>query len=192
MSDGTNVLKLEQYNGTHKVGITQLGVGDYAFNYTAPAGAWVHLAFVNNGSQTLLYANGMLQGGTNSVPLPRAYIGAGYVSSGNKIVDYMSGSVDELLCFHRALSASEIGGLYAAGSAGFVRVPQLTGIGALGNNQFQLSMKGLTGKTFSIYRSPDLTTWTRIATGLADLNGSIQFTDTTVTDNQGFYRASQP
>jgi hypothetical protein len=192
MSDGTYVIKLEQYNGTRKVGITQLGVGDYAFNYSVPVGAWVHLAFVNNGSQTLLYANGVLQGGTNAIPLPRAYIGAGFVSSGNKIVDYMLGNLDELLCFNRALSVSEIGAIYTAGSAGFVRVPELTGIAPLGTDQFQLSMKGLTGKSFSVYRTPDLTTWIRIATGLANPNGSIQFTDTTATNAQGFYRASQP
>jgi GH25 family lysozyme M1 (1,4-beta-N-acetylmuramidase) len=192
MSDGTNVIKLEQYNGTRKVGITQLGVGDYAFNYIAPTGVWVQLAFVNNGSQTLLYANGILQGGTNAIPLPRAYIGAGYVSSGNKIVDYMLGSLDELLCFNRALSASEISAIYNAGSASFVRIPELTGIAALGNNQFRLSMKGLTGKTFSIYRAPDLAAWTRIAAGLSNPNGAIQFTDTTATNAHSFYRASQP
>jgi hypothetical protein len=104
----------------------------------------------------------------------------------------MLGSLDELLCFNRALSASEIGAIYNAGSAGFVRIPELTGIAALGNNQFQLSMKGLTGKTFSIYRAPDLAAWTRIAAGLSNPNGAIQFTDIAATNAQSFYRASQP
>jgi hypothetical protein len=108
MSDGTYSLKLEQYNGTRKVGVTRLGVGDYVYNYTAPVGTWVRLAFVGTASGTSLYANGVLQGSiTNAVPLARAHLGATY--TGTRFVDFALAGVDEVLCFNRALSGSEIG-----------------------------------------------------------------------------------
>jgi GH25 family lysozyme M1 (1,4-beta-N-acetylmuramidase) len=191
--DGNNELKLEQYNGTHQVGFTKFGVADYNFGYTVPQNTWTHLAFVASGTQMQLYANGSLVATmTTNIPLPRAYIGAGYVSSNGKIVDYMLGSLDEIMLFNRALSGPEINAIYSAGSAGLVRAPEFTGTVPLGNSQFQLNLQGMTGKSFSIYSSPDLDTWTRLTTGLANPTGAIQFTDTTATNAQTFYRASQP
>jgi GH25 family lysozyme M1 (1,4-beta-N-acetylmuramidase) len=191
MSDGTYSLKLEQYKNTRKVGVTQLSVGDYAFNYTAPAGVWTHLAFVNNGSQTLLYANGAYIGATNAIPLPRAYIGATYVASGGYIVDYMLGGVDEIMCFNRALSATEIAAIYNAGSTGFVRAPEFTGMTPVSASQFQLNLAGVTAKTITIYKSLDLETWAKLST-ISNPSGSIQFTDNGATNGIGFYRLTQP
>ncbi|MHC4397336.1 MAG: LamG-like jellyroll fold domain-containing protein [Planctomycetota bacterium] len=53
-------LKLEQYNNTNKVGFTKYGVADYTFNYEAPIGSWVHLAFVATETEIKLYADGAL------------------------------------------------------------------------------------------------------------------------------------
>ena len=191
MSDGTYSLKLEQYNGTRQVGITQLGVADWVINYTVPTGTWTHLAFVNNGSQTLLYANGMLQGATNAVPLPRAYIGATYVTSGGVIVDYMLGGLDEIMCFNRALSATEINTIYSAGSGGLLRAPKFTGMQPISASQFQLNLAGMTGRSISIYKSLDLETWTKLST-VANPSGTLQYTDPGATNDVGFYRVSQP
>jgi len=92
VSDGNNELKLEQYNLTRKVGLTVFTGGDYTFNYTAPIGTWVHLAFVGTGSGITLYANGVSQGTlTNVMSLPRSYFGVGYVSANNRYVDFMLG-----------------------------------------------------------------------------------------------------
>jgi hypothetical protein len=194
--DGSRELKLEQYsNGTnsHQVGFTTFGVADYNFGYTVPQNTWTHLAFVASGTQMQLYANGALVGTlTTNIPLPRAYMGAGYVNSNGHIVDYMLGSLDEILLFNRALSVSEINAIHAAGSAGLVRVPEFTATPAWANNQCVLTVRGLTGRSFSVYRSPDLTMWTRIATGVANPIGSIQFTDATATSARNFYRATQP
>jgi GH25 family lysozyme M1 (1,4-beta-N-acetylmuramidase) len=193
MGDGTYELKLEQYNGTRQVGVTQMGVGDYSFGCIVPAGRWTHLAFVGTSTGTSLYVNGVLQATlSNTLPLPRTYIGANYVSSSSKFVDYMLGSLDEILVFNRALNNTEIQSIYAAGSAGLVRVPQLTGSGLWSNNQFQLNLRGQTGKTFSIYRSTDLQVWTRLATDIANSTGSASWTDTAATNALSFYRISQP
>jgi hypothetical protein len=191
LSDGTYSLKLEQYNGTRQVGITQLGVGDYNFGYTVPAGTWTHLAFVTSAAQTLLYANGALRGSlTNTVPLPRGYLGATYVSSGNRFVDYLLASVDEVLCFNRALSSSEISAIYATGNAGLCRAPEFTGLSTASPGQLRLNIRGQTGKTFTLYSSGDLVTWSALST-LANPTGATQFFDS-ATGTQKFYRLRQP
>jgi len=192
--DGAVELKLEQYQGTntHQVGFTRFGVADWNFGYTVPLNTWTHLAFVASGTQMQLYANGALVGTiATNVPLPRAYFGAGYVNSNGNIVDYLLASVDEITLFNRALNAAEVSSLYVAGNAGYVHAPEFTAVQALGNSQFQLNLKGLTGKNVSIYRSLDFTTWTKLGT-LANPTGTILYTDNSATNDQSFYRASQP
>lgn len=192
LGDGAYELKLEQYNGTRQVGFTQFGVGDYAFGYIAPANVWTHLAFVGTATNTSLYVNGVLQATlTNTLPLPRAYIGAGYVNSGARFVDYMLGSVDELLTFNRALTPAQISSIYSAGSSGLVRAPEFTGTVPLGNGRFQVNLRGQTGKNFTLYSSPDLVTWTSLGI-VGNPSGSIQFIDSSASDPVRFYRATQP
>jgi len=191
-SDGNGELKLEQYNNTHQVGFTKFTYWDQNFGYIVPQNAWTHLVFVASGNQMQLYANGALAGtiGTN-MPLPRAYFGVGYVASNGNLVDYLLSSVDEIVMFNRALSAAEVSSLYAAGNVGFVHAPEFTSVQAFGNNQFQLSLKGLTGKNVSIYRSRDFVSWIKLGT-ITNPSGTIQFMDNSATNEQSFYRATQP
>jgi hypothetical protein len=191
--DGINELKLEQYNRTRKVGITQIGVGDYVYNYTAPAGTWVHLAFVGTGTGTALYTNGVFQGTLAiNIPLPRAYLGAGYVSLHSKVIDFMLGSLDEVVFFDRALSETEINAIYSAGSAGLCRTPEFASAPQRGNGQLGLDLKGLTGKSFTIYASTNLVDWAPLQT-VPNPGGAARFVDYAVTNAaQRFYRLSQP
>lgn len=192
MGDGTYELKLEQYNGTRQVGLTQFGVGDYSFGYIAPVGVWTHLAFVGTATGTSLFVNGAPRNTlTNTLPLPRGYIGAGYVNSTAKLVDYMLGNLDEVILFNRALTASEINAIYAAGSAGLVRAPEFIGTPELVNGQFQVILRGQTGKSFTVYASPDLLSWTSLGT-LPNPSGSIQLIDNTPPPTIRLYRVSQP
>lgn len=109
-------IKLEQYNGTNKVGLTQFGVVDETFEYEAPVGEWVHLAFVSDGSSTSLYVNGVL---TDTIDLvisaPVTRVGA---NTGGDLADAgnLKGSVDELKIVNRALSADEVAALVDEGS----------------------------------------------------------------------------
>jgi hypothetical protein len=193
LGDGTYELKLEQYNGTRQVGLTRFGVGDYSFGYIVPAGAWTHLAFVGTSAGTTLYVNGALQSSlTNTLPLPRAYLGVGYVASSSLFTDYMLGSMDEVLLFNRALSASEISSIYSAGSAGLVRAAEFTSAKPSGTGPFQLSLRGLTGKTFTLYGSTDLANWSFLST-VANPSGVIQYNDPAAGGFLlRFYRATQP
>ncbi|SPE54477.1 Glycoside hydrolase family 25 [Verrucomicrobia bacterium] len=187
--DGVNELKLEQYKGTRQVGFTILGSNDWVFNYSAPVGIWTHLAFVGTPTGTTIYANGVFVGTTNiSLPLPRAYIGAGYVPS--RVIDYMLGGLDETMFFNRALSAAEIDSLYQAGSGGLYRAPVFTSITS-SNGETTLSLSGITGKSFTVYSSPDLSTWTSLG-NVANPAGAAQFIDSSPSATQTFYRATQP
>jgi GH25 family lysozyme M1 (1,4-beta-N-acetylmuramidase) len=194
LEDGTYSLKLEQYNGTRQVGLTVLGVGDYVFSpvYTVPAGTWTHLTFVGTSTGTTLYANGVLKASlTNSIPLPRKYIGAGYITSSAKYVDFLLGSLDEIMTFNRALNATEISAIYSSGSSGLVHAPEVVSAQLTGPSQFTLNLKGQTGKNYTIYSSTNLIDWTA-AGNLVNTLGTNQFIDNGVTTNsQKFYRVSQ-
>ncbi|EEF59547.1 GH25 family lysozyme [Pedosphaera parvula] len=192
MSDGTYSLKLEQYNGTHQVGLTILGVGDYVFSpaYTVPIGTWTHLAFVGTSSGTSLYANGIYKGSLTNIPLPRKFIGAAYITSSAKYVDFMLGSLDEIMTFNRALSASEISAIYSSGSAGMVRAPQIVSSLSSGPNQMTLKFKGQTGKNYTLYSSTNLIDWISLG-NVANTLGTNQYIDTSATNDQEFYRLSQ-
>lgn len=101
MSSASCALKLEQFNNTNKVGFTKFGVADYTFNYTAPAGAWVHLSFVGTSAGTSLYVNGVFQE-TNSAAIscPLSYVGSS--------TEAFKGTLDDLKVYNRALSSGEI------------------------------------------------------------------------------------
>jgi hypothetical protein len=139
-----------------------------------------------------LYANGALAGTiSTNIPCPRGYIGAGYLSSGAKFLDYMKGGLDEVQIFNRALSATEISSIYGAGHAGLVQVPFFTGKSFVGATSFQLTGEGLTAKTISIYRSTNFSTWTKLST-VANPNGTITYTDTHATNAVQYYRLANP
>jgi hypothetical protein len=191
--DGNSELKLEQSGGAREVGYTEFGVGNFTFGgYSVPASTWTHLAFVGTSAGTSLFTNGTLQSTiTNTFPLPRAYIGAGYIASSCTWTDYMLGSLDEIMVFNAALSNATIQAISAAGHAGLVRSPEFTGAAMLSGGQFQLNLAGITGKNCTIYSSKDLMTWSNLAT-LANPAGTNQFTDSSATSAQTFYRLVQP
>lgn len=192
MEDGTNCLKLEQYGSTgHNVGISQIGYADSTFSYAAPTGAWTHLAFVASSTNVTLYANGVSKGSitTNNFPLPRAYLGAGYVPSTGKFIDHMLGSLDDVMLFSRALSSTEINSIYNAGSASIVRAPQVTKLQVRTNHIVTINVKGLSGKSVTLYSSTNLVNWSNVTT-LSIPSGTATYV--TPSTNMMFYRLSQP
>jgi hypothetical protein len=99
-------LKMEQYAANRNLGFTAYGIADYAFNYQAPVGTWTHLAFVGTPDGTLLYANGSLvDSNAATITLPMTSLG---VVNG----DLLSGTVDEVATFDRALLDGQIKTLY--------------------------------------------------------------------------------
>ncbi len=98
---------------------------------------------------------------------------------------YRSRPVLELDVFHGFA-------VYSAGSAGLCGAPEFTGPPQRGNGQVGLSMRGLTGKSFTIYGSTNLVNWAPLGT-VPNPVGAVRFVDYAVTNlGQRFYRASQP
>jgi hypothetical protein len=190
MSDASYSLKLEQYNGTRKVGVTVFGVQDAAFNYTAPVGTWVNLVFVGTSKGVTLYANGVSEGSiTNIVSLPRRYMG---VDSASTFLDYALASVDEVMIFNRALTLTEVGTLYSAGTGGLLRGPEVASATAASPGQFRLALKGQTGKNFTVQSSADLKTWVTDSI-VANPLGTNLFTESISNNLAGkYFRVRQP
>jgi N-acetyl-anhydromuramyl-L-alanine amidase AmpD len=184
LGDATNALKLEQYNQGRKAGFTHFGAGDYVFNYIAPAGVWTHLVFVGTSAGVTLYANGAAQATvTPGISLPRALLGA------DSLGDNMAGALDEIMIYNKALTASQIGALYAAGP---MRAPQFGGPFSAPTNGLALNLVGLTGKTFTLFDSTNFVNWSRLAT-VPNPTGTAVFTDPGVTNQATrFYRLRQP
>ena len=105
VSSSVSEIKLDQWNKTGKVGITEAGVADYTFDYSAPKGEWVHLTFVGDSNGTTLYVNGEEQDHLDAtIDGPMYRLGA---SSGSSITGYLNGSLDDVRFYTRALSADE-------------------------------------------------------------------------------------
>lgn len=188
LGDTSTSLKLEQFNGTHKVGFTKFRTGDYSFNYITPTNTWVHLAWVGTATNTALYSDGVLEGIVASpINLPRGQIGADF--GGN--IDHTLGVIDEVMLFNRALSQPEIAAIYNSGAAGVLRFPKFVGPNSNGANQFVATVGGLTGKSISVFGSTNLTDWSFI-TNAVNSTGLMQFNDSFSNGNGlKFYKAAQ-
>ncbi|AEE53663.1 LamG-like jellyroll fold domain-containing protein [Haliscomenobacter hydrossis] len=99
----------------HTNGISDMDSGD---GNTLAVGVWKHVAFVHDGSKDLIYMNGVkvaekaVVGDLNNTTKP---LGIGYnaVDGGN----FFNGDIDEFNIFGEALTAEQIGTLYAAQNA---------------------------------------------------------------------------
>jgi GH25 family lysozyme M1 (1,4-beta-N-acetylmuramidase) len=194
LGDQTYALKLEQYNTTREVGISESGVADYLFSpaYSVPLNKWTHLAFIATTSTVTLYTNGVQEGAVSAsnFELPRSYIGVDWFSTlAGVYTDFLLGDVNELQIYSRALAASEIKSIYNAGSAGLVRAPEFTGISNLGNGQMLLNLIGQTGKPITVKTSPDLTNWSTAAT-LQNITGATDYINP-ASSARKFYQATQ-
>ncbi len=99
---GSSSLRLEQSLDTKRVGITKYRVIDHAFEYSAPVGAWVHLAYVATRKSVLLYANGAMVGSVDLL-VPLSVGSLGTTEDGSLV-----GLLDEVRIYERELSMKEI------------------------------------------------------------------------------------
>lgn len=108
LSSNQTAIKIEQWDNLGKVGYTQYGVADYAFNYSLPVNEWTHLTFVGDTSGVKLYVNGQYTDSHNAaVNCPMSYIGTGK----NHDVGHIQGALDELKIYTKVLTPAEIAGL---------------------------------------------------------------------------------
>jgi len=95
-----------------------VGVAFVSTSTLAVAGAWQHVAAVFDGSNYLIYVNGVVQSGAvqaDAIVSGGADYTIGAFPGGS---DPFNGLIDEVQIFNRALSAAEIQAIYNAGVAG--------------------------------------------------------------------------
>jgi hypothetical protein len=190
LGDATTALKLEQWPNTRQVGFTRFGVADYTFDYIAPVGTWVHLAFVGNVDNTLLYVDGALHGTVaTSVPLPLDQVGG---DIDGRFANQLNGMLDELAVYNRALSASEIQAIYSAGSAGKCVVPpKITRI-ILDSGSATIYWHAQLGRTYRVQYRASLNPsglWNDLAGDVTAAGDTTAKTDSTLGGaSQRFYR----
>jgi hypothetical protein len=109
LTGASTSVKLQQWDGTGDVGITQKGVTDYVSGYAAPLTTWTYLTLVDDGTTTTVYANGQAVATIGaSIALGRADIGT--PDAGDPLV----GTIDELTVFANALTSGQVAALYTA------------------------------------------------------------------------------
>lgn len=117
-TDARYGIKLEQTNAGRRdgnVGVTVFGAKDYAFNYAAPVGTWVFLAFVYDGQgKTSLYVDAVLKDELTGVRLglPRGLIGVR--NAGGSSVDILKADLDDISFWNGALTPDLIQDLWLA------------------------------------------------------------------------------
>ncbi|MCT4687660.1 LamG-like jellyroll fold domain-containing protein [Vallitalea sp.] len=104
ISSDNYAIKAEQWEDTAKVGYTQYGIEDYAFDYSLQSGKWVHLTYVGTNGSVKLYVNGEYkQTYAATVDCPMGLIGKGKEQSG-----YFIGLLDEIKIYSKALDNDEV------------------------------------------------------------------------------------
>jgi len=109
-------IKAEQWESTGQMGYTKFGVVDVTFggSLAATPADFAHVVFVGQSSGVSVYVNGALAGNdATSSPLARWALGAGAIRADGTLVDPLTGVIDELVIYDRALSPAEISAHYA-------------------------------------------------------------------------------
>lgn len=123
-------IKAEQWDSTGRMGYTLFGVVDVTFAdpLAATPADFAHVVFVGQSSGVSLYVNGaFVASDATSTPLARWALATGAIRADSTLIDPLTGLIDELVIYDRALSIEEI-------SAHFTAVPEPTvlSLGVLG------------------------------------------------------------
>lgn len=95
---------------------------------TISTNVWYHIAGVRGSNFLQIYVNGILEQQTN-VTFPQDYgnFPLFFGTTGESFWDHkLSGNLDEVSLYNRALSSNEIASIYAAGSSGKCKAPNIT------------------------------------------------------------------
>jgi hypothetical protein len=155
-------------------------------------GVWYHVAAVRGSNTTQLFVNGRLEAqGTISFPQSYGAYPLYFGTSGESNWDRkLSGRLDEVSLYNRALSATEILAIYAAGTGGKCKVtaaPPRFVTSSMQNGNLVFTLSGSAGHSYGILASSNEQSWVQV-TNVTLTNGSATFS-LPVPGNNQFYRA---
>ncbi len=158
---------------------------------------WHHLVGVFTGTQILLYEDNVLQNSraTSTTPVGNVRdVEIGRSWGGGSPTRWFRGLLDEVSFYNRALSPSEVSGLYSAGLAGkTLSSPSIIVNGALQNGAIVLSFGATPGKSYNVeYRdSFSSGTWQTL-TNITASSSTVYYTNSTASPSQRFFRILAP
>ncbi|MCA9166910.1 MAG: hypothetical protein KDB23_04555 [Planctomycetales bacterium] len=107
-------VKADQWNKTGQMGYTVFGVVDVTLAGATPTD-FEHVVLVGTDAGVELFVNGAsVASDATATFLSRHLLGAGAVRSTGALVDGLTGTIDEIVIYDRALSAAEISSHYAS------------------------------------------------------------------------------
>lgn len=118
-SGGSNRWSFGLNNGSlqFQIGTASGSVQISSSPFTPAVGRFYHLAVTQTGGNYTFFVNGSAMGSaTNSMPVPIAHAPLSFGQSGGN--GYLNGQLDEIAIYNRALSATEVLGIFTASSAG--------------------------------------------------------------------------
>jgi len=113
----TGGVHLKLNNGRLNVGVNGLAGGDVVGTSIVEPNKWTHLALTVSPTEVAVYVNGLKEGSRTGEVVPAVNVGAAAIGAwnngGTDVQREMTGMMDDVLIYNRALSANEI--LYLAG-----------------------------------------------------------------------------
>jgi len=161
---------------------------------------WYHIAGVRGSNYIQIYVNGNLEAQTNvSFPVGYGNFPLYFATTGQSYYDHkFGGALDEVTLYNRALSASEIAAIYAAGRQGKCKTPSAVAMelspGASQPPQLypELTIGGLPGQAYGIQSSASPLAPTNEWVGLTNLmlsaSSSTWVDPVPMAGGQRFYR----
>jgi hypothetical protein len=114
-------IKAEQWNSTEQLGYTLFGIVDISFDADTPA-ELTHVVMVGTDDGVDLYVEGEFVGNDpTTTVLARHVLAAGHENGSGALVDPLTGVIDEIVIYDRALEEDEIARHYASIAAPSVR-----------------------------------------------------------------------
>lgn len=92
-------------------------------------GYWHHITATTDGTNFVLYVNGVQVNSKSSTFTALTYAGSDYIGQGAGSGGYFNGQLDDVRIYNRALSATEVAALYQSGS---IKIKAATNTGLVG------------------------------------------------------------
>ena len=155
---------------------------------------WHYLAGVWTGTQLQIYEDGMLENTLDQSATPANNsrdVEIGGAWGGGPPTRFFHGMIDEVTYYSRALTAAETQSIYASGSLGKCKPPQM--LPQFSGTGFNFGFQSVSNQSYTIQRNDDLTTTNWIFfTNFTGDGSLLQLVSPVTNAPQRYFRLRQP